>query len=213
MVVGLTGKYCSGKDAVARLLAQHGFALIDVDALGHEALVQHAAEVKTAFGSVVERPDGSIDRRALGQIVFADPTELARLEAIVHPPMVARVKELIAAGPKDMVINAAILHHMRLHELCGAVVVVTAPLGLRVLRGMRRDSLGLRQALARARAQRGIPRSAPVRPRSAPVNPRLASANPPQSGAAAVDTYTVPNRGSARSLERRVERLVRRLRG
>ena len=199
MVVGLTGKYCSGKDAVARLLAKAGFALIDVDALGHDALIQRAAEVRAAFGPDVERSDGSIDRRALGRIVFADPSELARLEAIVHPPMVARVKEMIAAGPKDVVINAAILHHMRLHELCGAVVVVTAPLALRVLRGMRRDSLGLRQALTRARAQRDIPRGASVAP--------------PQSGAVAVDTYTVPNRGSARSLDRRVERLVRRLRG
>ena len=97
MVLGLTGQYCAGKDAVARILERNGFRVIDVDRVGHEVLEERREEVAAAFGPGVRRADGSIDRRALGRIVFADPAALARHEAIVHPAMVERVRALAAA--------------------------------------------------------------------------------------------------------------------
>jgi dephospho-CoA kinase len=192
MVIGLTGKYCAGKDSVARVFEAHGFSVIDVDALGHEALAARAGQVVETFGSLVGTARGDVDRTALGRIVFRDPGALSRLEAIVHPPMVQRVKELIAQGGRDIVVNAAILHHMGLHRLCGAVVCVCAPLVVRLVRALRRDGLTVRDALARVGSQRGIC---------------------PQSNDPPVDTYIVRNGGSTRSLERRVARLALRLRG
>ncbi len=192
MVVGLSGKYCAGKDAVARVFARRGFAVIDVDALGHEALVQRGREVLGAFGPGIAGPAGSVDRRALGRIVFADPAALARLEAIVHPWMVERVREEAARLGADVLVNAALLHRMGLDRMCRAVVCVTAPLPVRLRRAMRRDGLGLRDALARLGSQRDVC---------------------PHFRGSGVDTYTVPNRGSLRSLERRVAPIVERLRG
>jgi dephospho-CoA kinase len=201
MVIGLTGGYCAGKDAVARILAARGFSVIDVDSLGHDALRAKPDEVAAAFGPSVRSPDGSIDRKALGKIVFSDPAALALLESIVHPVMVAEVTRRVAAIHGDILINAAILRHMGLHSLCDAVVCVRAPMAARLLRALRRDRLSVRAALARIRAQKGIC--------GLPRHGFLAA----QFNDSPVDTYTVRNRGSMRSLERRVARLDRRLRG
>jgi dephospho-CoA kinase len=192
MVIGVTGKYCAGKNRVARLFEERGFFVIDVDAVGHEVLAANAARVLESFGPSVGAADGGVDRRKLGRLVFADPSALARLEAIVHPSMVARVKEIIAERGGDIVVNAAILHHMGLHVLCHAVVCVTAPFFIRCARAVRRDALSVRDALARVRSQRGVC---------------------PQLNDPLVDTYIVRNGGSARSLEHRVARLALRLRG
>ena len=190
MVVGLTGKYCAGKDTVARIFASKGFTIIDVDLLGHEALAGNAREVVAAFGPGVSVTGGGVDRRALGRVVFKDSAALARLESIVHPAMVERVKSLVAQSEGNVVINAAILHRMGLHALCDAVVCVSSPFPLRLARAMVRDMLSFRDALARARSQKDIC---------------------PQLNDPAVDIYSVRNRGSARSLERRVTRLVQRM--
>jgi dephospho-CoA kinase len=192
MVVGLSGKYCAGKDSVAGVFRAHGFHVIDVDSLGHEALAARAKDVISAFGPGVAGPAGAVDRKALGRIVFADARQRARLEAIVHPHMVARVTEEIARRGGDIVVNAAILHRMGLHRLCGAVVCVTSPFPLRLLRAMRRDRLRLRDAWARLASQ-------------ADVCPQKKGLN--------VDTYTVRNSGSPRSLERRAALLAGKLRG
>jgi len=192
MVVGLTGRYCAGKDSVARIFGRHGFRLIDVDGLGHQALAQKADEVAAAFGGAVRDAAGGIDRRALGRIVFPDSRALARLEAIVHPAMASTVRRIIAEKQGDILVNAAVLHRMGLAEDCDVVVWVTAPAALRLLRALRRDGTTLGKALARMRAQ-----------------PDLR----PQLNGPAVDTYTVRNGGTARSLERRVTALVRRLKG
>jgi dephospho-CoA kinase len=192
MIVGLTGKYCAGKDRVARIFESHGYSVIDVDALGHEALAAMTAQVVAAFGLSVATEDGGVDRKALGRIVFGNPSAMTRLESILHPSMVRRVKELVAERGGDIVVNAAILHHMGLHALCGAVLCVSAPWCVRLIRAMRRDRLPFREALSRIRSQNGVC---------------------PQLNDPAVDTYTVRNRGSARSLERRVARLAQRLRG
>jgi dephospho-CoA kinase len=110
--------------------------------------------------------------------------------------MIAEVKLKTAAVRGDVLINAAILYHMGLHTLCDVVVCVTAPVVARIFRAMRRDELPFRTVLARIRAQKGI----------------CALSNP-QFNDSLVDTYTVRNRGSMRSLERRVARLDLRLRG
>ncbi len=201
MVIGLTGRYCAGKDAVARILARRGFTVLDVDRIGHEVLEERRDAVAAAFGESVRRADGSIDRRAVGRIVFADPAALARLEGIVHPAMAARVRSLAAAqsaAGRNVVVNAALLRHMGLDRSCDAVVDVRAWAPLRFLRGLRRDGLGPVQVLRRMRSQR---------PGAGRAGPRL-NGMPP-----GVDTYIVRNdRATTRRLELSVDRLLGRLR-
>ncbi|MFO7850550.1 MAG: dephospho-CoA kinase [Spirochaetia bacterium] len=98
IIIGLTGKSCSGKDEAARILSERGWEIIDVDGLGHQALVQRKEELVRHFGERILDSKGTVDRRVLGEIVFADSSELRALEAIVHPEMRQRVKDIIASG-------------------------------------------------------------------------------------------------------------------
>jgi dephospho-CoA kinase len=190
MTVGLTGGYCSGKDEVARILEKRGFYVIDEDAVGHAVLDLKAREVFSAFGSGVGAEDGRVDRRALGRIVFANPVELARLEAIMHPAMTEATAERVRSATGNVLINAAILFKMGLESLCDAVICVKAPVYLRALRAVRRDGLSFPAAVRRVISQKGTGL---------------------KSYGRAVDIYYVANRGTLRSLERSVEAVLKRL--
>jgi dephospho-CoA kinase len=161
MLLGLTGGYCAGKNAVASLLEERGFVCFDVDKLGHEALgLEESIEaVVWRFGAEVLKADDSLDRKALGALVFNDPEGLADLEAIVHPAVYRllrpRVAEAQAAG-RDVCINAALLYRMADAASCDAIIEVVAPLAIRVIRGCARDELTIRAVLARIRKQRSF---------------------------------------------------------
>jgi dephospho-CoA kinase len=86
--LGITGGIASGKSAVAGMLREMGFRVIDADALGHEVMepgTRAYGEVVREFGAGVVGADGRIDRRKLGALVFADSEKLKRLNSIVHP--------------------------------------------------------------------------------------------------------------------------------
>src|SRR5579871_5345071 len=96
--VGLTGGLASGKSFVGRQLAQLGCLLVQADELGHRVLEPGAEAydaVVAEFGSGVLNPDGTINRRALGALVFNQPDRLQKLNSLVHPPVRARTKALI----------------------------------------------------------------------------------------------------------------------
>ncbi len=156
MVIGVTGLYAAGKDEVTKILIERGFREINVDKVGHQVLAEKKAAVAAAFGDGVLGPGGEVDRRALGAVVFRDDRARARLEAVLHP----RMKQLVAGEVRrsrgDVVINAALLFPMGLAALVDAVIVVRAPLLLRIRRARRRDDVGWRGILARVRAQKEI---------------------------------------------------------
>jgi len=156
MVIGVTGLYAAGKDEVTKILIELGFREINVDKVGHQVLAEKKAAVAAAFGDGVLGPGGEVDRRALGAVVFRDDRARARLEAVLHP----RMKQLVAGEVRrsrgDVVINAALLFPMGLAALVDAVIVVRAPLLLRIRRARRRDDVGWRGILARVRAQKEI---------------------------------------------------------
>ncbi len=192
MVIGLTGRYCAGKGTAARVFASRGFKVVDADELSHDVLAEKAAEAIAEFGPRVRAADGGVDRRALGRIVFADPAARARLEAMLYPAITERIRHFIAEGVGDVVINAPLLQRAGLQRICDAVVFVRTPALLRLIRAMRRDALAFRDAWARIHAQKDVR---------------------PQLNEPGVDTYSVLNWGSVRSLERRIARLDQRLRG
>lgn len=160
ITIGLTGPYCAGKNQVADLFIARGFPMIEVDALGHEALREAQGELVSAFGAGIVSGDGGIDRKRLGVLVFADADKLRKLESIVHPRMVASCIRLLEQyGKADtvaVVVNAALLHRMHLDAVCDAVCFVTSPLWVRYRRAVDRDHATCRSFFRIWRAQRDI---------------------------------------------------------
>jgi dephospho-CoA kinase len=156
--VGLTGGIGAGKSEVSGRLGAQGAVVIDADAAAREVVepgTEGLAEVVRAFGREVLRPDGSLDRARLGDIVFADPGLRGKLNAIVHPRVAARMAELEHAAPP----NAIVVHDVPLiaenNRGSGfdVVVVVDAPPRVQIDRLVRRRGMTREQATARMAAQ------------------------------------------------------------
>ena len=129
--IGLTGPIGCGKSTVAGWLAELGARVIDADVVARDVTPPGSpelAEVVAEFGPGILRDDGSLDRAALGRIVFADPMALARLEAIIHPAVRPRILAAIADAEPDrppaIVIEAIKLVEGGLATLCDEVWLV-----------------------------------------------------------------------------------------
>jgi dephospho-CoA kinase len=125
-VIGLTGGIASGKSTVARFLGELGAVVIDADKVGHEAFepnTQSWREVVDAFGKEILTPDGEVDRKKLGQIVFSDPEALNRLNQIVHPRIYtlvkARLEDYRRRGVKVVVLEMPLLVEVPLSMKAG----------------------------------------------------------------------------------------------
>jgi dephospho-CoA kinase len=162
MILGLSGKYCAGKSTVAAYLRDNAWLHIDVDKVGHEVLQEQSEAVSQAFGQEIRLQDGTIDRKALGALVFADGGKRKRLEAIVHPAMVERVAEMAAAaapdanGDQKVVVDAALLFYMGLHRMCDRILFIEAPSLIRYFRGRSRDGISWKGFRQRNRSQMHI---------------------------------------------------------
>jgi len=163
-IIGLTGQYCAGKNAYANLFLAKGYPMVEVDTLGHEALSAAKEEIVAAFGKEVLTVDGTIDRKRLGSIVFADSHKLAVLESITHPRMVAACVRMLDQWEKEgcqaAILNAALLHRMKLDVLCDYICFIEAPLCTRYKRAVARDHATLKGFTQKLRAQRDIRRKA-----------------------------------------------------
>lgn len=156
--IALTGGIASGKSAVADLLAARGAVIIDSDVLAREVVAPGTpglAAIADRFGEGVLREDGSLDRPALGAIVFADADARADLEAITHPLIRSRAEELRDAAPEGAVVIDVIplLVEAGLADRFDEVIVVDAPDEVRVQRLRGRDGFTPEQAQARLAAQ------------------------------------------------------------
>jgi dephospho-CoA kinase len=153
-VIGLTGPYCSGKNLVASLLEKRSFPVLDVDKLGHQVIESEKDALLHRFGDCILGPDGRIDRKLLGEKVFGKPNELAALEEIIHPGINQLTLDWInAREEKICFINAALLHRSSAFELLDAVILVKAPLIIRLLRARKRDQLSWVSLFKRFRSQ------------------------------------------------------------
>ncbi|MFO7545747.1 MAG: dephospho-CoA kinase [Trueperaceae bacterium] len=158
--VGLTGNIGSGKSTVARLLADHGAAVIDADALARAATDDPdvLARIAASLGDGLVA-GGRLDRAATAARVFGDPAALARLNAIVHPWVRARSaereRELLEAVPPPPVIvhDVPLLYENGLDAAMDAVIVVDAPLETRLRRVAERSGASIDDLRARDAAQ------------------------------------------------------------
>ena len=156
LVIGLTGGIGAGKTEVARILQDLGAVVINADQVGHQAYTPHSETwqaVVAAFGEEILQENGEIDRRRLGGIVFADPDQLARLNAIMHPRMArivsGQLQGLRDAGTPVAVVEAAVLFEAGWDSLVDEVWTTEAPVEAVVGRLQARS--GLEPAEARKR--------------------------------------------------------------
>ncbi len=153
-LIGLTGGIASGKSVVSERLAQRGAVLIDADVLAKEVVnpgTPGLAEIVSEFGQEILREDGSLDRAALGALIFSDPQKREKLNAITHPKIWRRTRQLIAEAEERDPEAVVVYDVPLLAEAAGKrdlafdlVVVVHADIGTRIqrmveLRGLKRD--------------------------------------------------------------------------
>jgi dephospho-CoA kinase len=185
--IGLTGGIGSGKSTVSALLAERGAVVVDADRIAREVVepgTPGLAAIVEAFGDAVLTPDGALDRPALAAVVFADPDARRRLDAIVHPLVRARGRELEAAAPHGSVVvhDVPLLAETGQAASYDLVLVVLADEETRVARLVRR---GLTAEDARAR----IAVQATDEQRRAIADVVLDNSGPPEQLAEQVDRF------------------------
>lgn len=162
-VIGVTGKMASGKNYVCSQFEAQGWSCIDADCLVHEAINLCAEKIIAEFdiparkmGLRILKDDGTVDRRALGRLLFSDQSLLARQEAIVYPVITQMIREFIQNHPKA-VINATVMYKTpEILGLCSKIYYVNAPFLTRLRRARHRDNLPYAQILRRFYAQRNL---------------------------------------------------------
>ena len=160
LVIGVTGGIGSGKSEVARLLAGFGANLISADQVGHEAYTRQSeawVAVVEAFGEGVLQASGDIDRQKLGAVVFSDPSEMDRLNKIMHPRMANIVEKKIDSfrdnGSEVVIVEAAVLFEAGWERLVDEVWMVSAPVEMIVDRLKSRNGLSSYEARQRITSQ------------------------------------------------------------
>jgi dephospho-CoA kinase len=160
LVIGLTGGIASGKSTVSTVLRELGAPVVDADAIVHELQAPGmpvTLAIAREFGPEVIRSDGSLDRAALGRIIFADPTMRHRLEAIVHPAvgerMWAEVERCRQEGRPAVVLDVPLLIEGGSHLRCDRVWLVYVDRETQLARLIARDGLTAEAARQRLAAQ------------------------------------------------------------
>lgn len=168
LIVGLTGNIAAGKSAVAARLAAHGAPIVDADLLAREAVTPGSpalAAIAARFGASMLRPDGTLDRAALRQLVFRDDAARAALDAIVHPEVArlraAAVERLRAADAALVVCDIPLLFETGLDREMDRIILVDAPAEVRRERLLRDRGLSAADADAMIAAQMPAERKRP----------------------------------------------------
>jgi len=183
--VVVTGSIGSGKSTVCKLLAEHGFEIIDADKISHRILDRCAAQVAEIFGTqyVVQKdaqaenldshaefsvssgeeissaPCASVDRKKLGELVFKNPAELAKLEALLHPKITAEIlsqAQALEAKGKLFFVDIPLFFESKRYEFFDKVAVVYAPKDTLIARVMKRNGLSYDAAKHRVELQTDI---------------------------------------------------------
>ena len=168
-VVGLTGGIASGKSTVAGIFEDRNVPVIDADVIAREIVEPGEPaldDIEDAFGDEVIRGDGSLDRDALGSIVFGDEEARAKLDAITHPRVAQRMAERAQAlreeGHRWVIYDAALIVENNIHEWLDALIVVSADRATQIERLIRRDDLSREDAIARIESQLPLERKVTV---------------------------------------------------
>ncbi|HVN71947.1 MAG TPA: dephospho-CoA kinase [Desulfomonilia bacterium] len=164
LVAGLTGSIATGKSTVSEILKELGAFIIDADRIAREVVVPGMSawgEIVKEFGTGILLPDKSINREALGRIVFDDPLKRGKLEEIIHPEVIRIMDERISsikAGSIDavVVLDVPLLMETGMDRGLQDVILVYCPVDIQIRRLMDRDKITQVDALTRIRSQMSI---------------------------------------------------------
>ncbi len=157
--VGLTGGIACGKSVIRARFASRGAATLDADSVVHDLFRNDdelLRELSRCFGAAILDSDGSVNRKALGAIVFGDPSKRAELESIVHPRVFAAIRGFLRTASTSealAVVDAALMIETGSYELYDRIVVASCSGELQRERLMARDGLSTEQAESRIAAQ------------------------------------------------------------
>ncbi|MCM3086412.1 dephospho-CoA kinase [Bhargavaea ginsengi] len=160
MIIGLTGSIASGKSTVSKMLRERGFPIVDADLVarfvvepGQPAL----EEIRQAFGDGVILEDGTMDRAAVGERIFNDPSERKKLNDIVHPAirqeMLRQRDRHFENGARTVVMDIPLLFESRLQHYADKILVVSVSEETQLKRLMERDGFTEKDARARISSQ------------------------------------------------------------
>ena len=156
MVIGLTGKSCSGKNYVGQVLEGIGLEVWDTDRMCHDGLNENIRAIVSEFGEGVVQ-GSEVSRPALGKLVFADPERRRALENILYPWLRKKVEEWIEGNPEGvLVLNGALLYRAGFCDMCECVIYVDASYETRLRRAMERDGLDEKAFMLREMSQQDV---------------------------------------------------------
>lgn len=191
--IGLTGGIASGKSTVAQLIRSRGFQVVDADLLAREVVEPGSTgllRVVQEFGPDILKPDGSLNRKLLGERVFERPEQLEKLERILHPLIQNRTaevrKELVEQGEEVAFYDVPLLYEKKMQPQFNSIVVVSTDLETQKHRMKMRDGLADSEIEKRLKSQ-------------IPLSEKEKDAN-----------YVIKNSGSISDLEKQVDHLLKR---
>lgn len=160
----ITGPMASGKNAAADFFERRGFACLDADKAGHQAVTELQDTIVRTFQPLAEKAgvsllnkDGSLNRKALGSILFADEQLLKKQEEIVYPRISDIMEEFVRSNSdRNVIINAAVLYKIPFIKKVDKIIYIDAPFHVRFIRAFRRDRMNIRQILDRFSSQRNL---------------------------------------------------------
>jgi len=164
LLIGLTGGIASGKSTVSRLLVKHGALLVDADQVARDIVEQGQPalkEITSFFGQAILHEDGSLNRAALGAIVFSDKDKLAKLESITHPAirkrMLSTIERYKEENPNAIIVaDVPLIYETNQMHLYEAIVVVYVPRDIQIERLAVRNDITQDVAASRVDIQMDI---------------------------------------------------------
>ncbi|GAB6988498.1 dephospho-CoA kinase [Paenibacillus pini] len=164
MIIGLTGGIATGKSTVSSLLHHKGALIIDADVIAREVMLPGhpvLAEVVKHFGQAILLPDGQLNRKMLGEIIFNQPGEREKLNQITHPAIRQEMWDRMHFQSKEcpsclIVVDIPLLYESGLQTMFEQVLVVYTPRSVQLQRLMERNQLTLEEAESRLHAQMDI---------------------------------------------------------
>jgi len=153
ILIGLTGNIASGKSSVGKLLKENGLPVIEADRIGWEILERKEImqEILDVFGDIVK--DGKIDRKKLGNIVFSNKRKLKIFNALVHPPLLQKLKrEIDKRSGKIIVVTAALIFEWEIEHWFDKIILVTSEKKKRIDR-LLKNNLTRKEVIQRINSQ------------------------------------------------------------
>ncbi|MDN7227042.1 dephospho-CoA kinase [Planococcus liqunii] len=160
MIIGLTGSIASGKSTVSAMLAEMGYPIVDADKVAR-LVVEPGSEtlekIRELFGEEVILPDGTMDRKKVGELIFNDPASRKKLNDVIHPAirmeMLRQRGEFLDQGFATVIMDIPLLFESRLQHLVDKILVVSVTEELQLKRLMERNGLSEKEARARIASQ------------------------------------------------------------